>query len=240
MHCSPVPRAPCDDCKFRATCAESGLICEAFAAYVDGVTGRNSWQQLPRIPRKRLTGRVHKADAVLASDEATEVQKIEKRAYMRAWRDRNRERVRAQGRERLRRLKESDPQRLARMRERVRAWAKAHPESNRAASRRWAQRHREQVNERRRAHPESVAAARAWRLAHLEQCRAANRAWKVLHRNEVNAQRRARYAQDPSRTLEAARRRRAEHRERSSLQIQLAGARSAQNTTVHAPGLPAL
>ena len=52
---------------------------------------------------------------------------------MRAWRVRNRERVRAKGRERLRRLNASDPQRLAWIRERVRAWAKAHPQAIRAS-----------------------------------------------------------------------------------------------------------
>jgi len=257
VHVASVPRAPCDLCRHRALCGASGLICEAFAAYVEGVGGRSSsgWQRLPRIPQKQLTERAREADA--ADDGAAEVERIEKRAYMRAWRDRNRERVRAQGRERLRRLKASDPQRLARMRERVRAWAKAHPQAMRESSLRWAREHREQVNERRRAHPESDAAARAWRLAHLEHCRELNRAWKVLHRDEVNAQRRARYAQDPSRTREATRRWRAEHREQcnqrererrrerahsasSSLQIQLLGVRSAQNTNAQAPGLPAL
>ena len=211
MHFAPVPCAPCDDCRQRATCAESGLICEAFAAYVDGVDGRSSsvWQQLPRIPRKRLTARARKADAALADDGAAEVRRIEQRAYMRAWRDRNRERVRAQGRERLRRLMALNPERLAQIRARVRAWAKAHPEAMRQSSRRWVERHRDEVLARSRRYyqthrEQSAAAGRAWRQAHGERFRALNRDWYKRHRAKSNARRRARYAEDPSRTLEAA------------------------------------
>jgi hypothetical protein len=84
-HFARVPCAPCDDCRHRATCGASGLICEAFAAYVEGVNGRSSsvWQQLPRIPRKRLSARACKADAPLADDGAAEVRRIEQRTYMR-------------------------------------------------------------------------------------------------------------------------------------------------------------
>ena len=70
-HCSPVPCPPCDDCKFRALCAEIGPICESFAAFVEG-RSRLVCEQRPRIRRNRLTARLRKTYAALTSDGAAE------------------------------------------------------------------------------------------------------------------------------------------------------------------------
>lgn len=59
-----------------------------------------------------------------------------------AWRERNRERLRAYDRERA-----SDPARAAKIRKRVADWRKENPEKAREAQRRWRERNKERVRE---------------------------------------------------------------------------------------------
>jgi hypothetical protein len=207
-------RAPCDDCRHRAVCGASGLVCRAFDSYT---RGGSHWQRLARVPGKRITARIRKHHAAAVLEEAEEVRRREKRVYMAAWRARNGERVRARERARYERLKATAPEKLARIRAYQRAWVKAHPEAARRSSKRWQERNIEKVRAARRrayhANPQASAALnRAYRETHRERVREIHRAWHALRREEVSARRRERYAKNRERILAANRKWRAGRR----------------------------
>jgi len=172
----PSP-APCDDCQHRAHCAASRLVCAAFTAYVGGRT-RSAWQGLPRIPGKRLTLQVRKAQAADVPEGTTRtaalLRRLGRREAKKAWKRRNREAVRAS----------------------KRAWAARHREKHPEAKRLWREAHREQVS----------AASRAWEALDRERRLELRGLWHALNRDRVNAQQRARYAKRRERLLEAERR----------------------------------
>jgi hypothetical protein len=94
------------------------------------------------------------------------VRRIERRAQARAWRARNRERVRACERTRYAKLKAARPHRLAELRAYHRAWRRLHPRAGRDSRLRW-----------RRANADKVRAQRRrfyWK--HRREALAANRA----------------------------------------------------------------
>src|ERR1039458_734121 len=174
---SKPSQAPCDDCVHRANCAASRLVCQAFNAYVGGRT-RSAWQGLPRIPGKRLTLQVRKAEAVDLPEgtvqTSAKLRRLGRREAKKAWKRRNREAVRAS----------------------KRAWAARHRQKYSEAARIYREAHREQVS----------AASRAWEALNRERRLELRGLWHALNRDRVNAQQRARYAKRRERLLEAERR----------------------------------
>jgi hypothetical protein len=93
----------------------------------------------------------------------------------------------AQNRERSRKWRAANPERV---RERHRAWRAANPEKDREYTRAW--------REGQKANPQWLAQQReraiAWNKAHPEETKAHNRAWYIRHRERICAARRVQRA----------------------------------------------